>query len=119
MLRCLKRLHRFLLNDIEQGELRRFCVPIDKVHDLALLFADNPSMWIRSEVPNSRRMPVIAACHSACVIEPLLDDRPFPFGSDDESVQIDLEAIGDRVVVDSCCETTGSNERLPVETAAL
>ena len=62
-------------------------------------------------------MPVIAARQPAAFVHPLLHDRPFAICGDDERVQVDLEAVGDRIVVDACGEAAGADQRVAVEAA--
>ena len=52
-------------------------------------------------------------------VHPLLDDRPLAVTRDDERVQVDLEAVGDRVVVDSRGEPARTHERLAIRAGAI
>ena len=56
------------------------------------------------EVAHGRRVPVIAARQPARLVHPLLHDRPLAVARDDERVQVDLEAVGDR----RCCRCARS-----------
>ena len=42
---------------------------------------------------------MITPRHAASLVHTLLDDRPFPITRDYESVQVDLEAVADGVVI--------------------
>ena len=58
-------------------------------------------------------MPVIATGQCAPVVQALLDDGPFAGGAYDETMEIDLKAIGDGIVVDLRGQATGSHQRSP------
>ena len=65
-----------------------------------------------------RRMPVIAPGQPGGLVEALLDDRPLALGGDHERVQVDLESVGDGVVVDPGREAAGPDQRLAIESGA-
>ena len=85
----------------QQGVLRGFRLAVHQVHDLALVFADNTRVGLGSEVANVRRVPVISPRHPVRVVHSLLDDSPFSFSRHDERVEINLETISDRIIVDA------------------
>ena len=60
-------------------------------------------------------MPVIAARQPRAFVHALLNDRPLAGLRQDEAVQVDLEAVDDRVVVDLGREPAGPHQRLAVE----
>ena len=64
-------------------------------------------------------MPVVSAGQTARLVHSLLDDGPFAVSGENESVEINLEAVGDRVVVDARRQTARANERLAVEASPL
>src|SRR6185295_15399898 len=117
--RLLQSVDRLLPHDVEQSQLRRFGFAIDEVHDPALMLADNSGMRLGCEVPNCCGMPVIAASQAAPLIHALLDDSPFAFDSENEGVEIDLESVRNRIVVDSRREAAGTNQRFTVEPALI
>ena len=61
------------------------------------------------------RVPVVAAGQAARVVHPLLHDGPVAIRGDDERVQVDLEAVGNGVVVDPRREPAGPHQRVAVE----
>src|SRR5438034_6634484 len=83
------------------------------------MFSNNSSVWLFREIPDGRRVPMIAARHSACLVHSLLHDSPLAVGREDKRMQINLKSIGDRVVVDSCRETAGSNQRFTIKAAPI
>src|SRR6266545_3060725 len=64
-------------------------------------------------------MPVITPGHSAAIVQALLYDGPLAVRRDDEAVQIDLKAVGDRVVVDARGQPAGADQRFAIKTAPL
>src|SRR6266567_76162 len=64
-------------------------------------------------------MPMIAASHSAVIVQALLYDGPLAVRRDDEAVQINLKAVGDRVVVDARGQTAGADQGFAIETTPL
>jgi hypothetical protein len=96
---------------------RRFGV--NQVRDRSLMRADNAAVRSSDEVADSRRMPVVAAGHATARVQPLLDDGPLALNGDHERVQVNLEAVGDGVVVDSRRQPAGANQRVAVQAAAV
>ena len=78
---------------------------------------DDSGMRIGDKVADGGGMPMVTAGKTALLIHALLHDRPFSFGSNDERMEIDLETVGDGVVIDSGGEAAGSHQRLAVEAA--
>ena len=76
-------------------------------------------MWFGNEVAHCGRVPVIATRHPRAIVQALLHDGPFTSIGDDEAVQIDLKTVGDRVVIDSRCQSTRSHQRVRIEPATL
>src|SRR5947207_7875887 len=64
-------------------------------------------------------MPMVAAGHSAAIVQALLYYGPLAVRRDDEAVQVDLKAVGDRVVVDAGGQTAGADQGFAIKTAAL
>ena len=64
-------------------------------------------------------MPVIAARQPRRRVHPLLHHRPLAVGGHHERVQVDLEAVRDRIVVDPRGEAAGPHQRLPVQADAV
>ena len=60
---------------------------------------------------------MVAAGQAAGFVHALLHDGPLAVGADDESVQVDLEAVGDGVVVDARGEPAGADQLVAVEPA--
>src|SRR5579883_766385 len=60
-------------------------------------------------------MPVIAPRTAGVVVHALLDDSPLAFAAQNESVQVELKAVGDRIVVDTRGEATATDEGIAVE----
>ena len=55
-------------------------------------------------------MPMIATRQASFFVHALLDDRPFALGGDHETVEVELEAVGDGIVVDFRGELAGAYE---------
>ena len=68
-----------------------------------------------NEIADACRMPVITPRQTGGIVQPLLNNRPFAFRRQDERMQIDLKAISDGIVVDSCREPACANQRFAVE----
>ena len=64
-------------------------------------------------------MPVISARRALLSVESLLDHGPLAGDCEHERVQIDLEAVGNGVVVDAGRQTAGADEGVAVETQAI
>src|ERR1041384_2932549 len=60
-------------------------------------------------------MPVITTRHAVRVVQALLHHCPLALVADDEAVQVDLKAVGDRVVVNAGGESAGADECFAVE----
>src|SRR5262245_26348555 len=90
--------HRVLMRDFEQRHLCRFRLAVDQIHDFTLMTSNDSRMRFSYKVAHGGRMPVISSRQTRGVIQALLDDGPFTLRGEDERVQIDLEAICDRVV---------------------
>ena len=83
---------------------------VGEVQDDAFIAADDAGVGLAGKVAHRRRVPVVAAGESRGVVHPLLDDGPVAGGSDDEGMQVKLEAIADGVVVDFGGEATAADE---------
>src|SRR2546423_1424639 len=64
-------------------------------------------------------MPVITPRQTCSLVHALLDHGPISGIAQDETVQVDLKAVGYCVVIDFCREAAGSDQRLPVEIPLL
>ena len=83
--------------------------------------AASPTMAVCGSAVKSRhrrRVPVIAAGQAARLVHALLHDRPLAVGGHHERVQVDLEAVGDGVVVDARGQAAGADQRVAVEAGA-
>ena len=84
-----------------------------------LMIADNAGVRIGGEVTDGGRMPMITSRETALIVQTLLHHGPFALGGNDKGMEIDLEAVGNRVVVDSRCQPACPDQRLTVETTPL
>src|ERR1043166_927179 len=107
-------LFRGCAGDLQHRMLRGPCVQIDQVHDRALALADDSGVGFLNKVSDGRRVPMISTRHAPAIIQPLLDHGPFAFRSHEKTMEVDLKAIGDRIVVDAGGQTTGSYERFAI-----
>ena len=73
--------------------------------------SDDGGVRVGGEVAHGSRVPVIASRQALDFVHALLHDRPLALRRHDERVQVDLEAVGDRVVVDARREPAGADER--------
>jgi hypothetical protein len=88
---------------------------VDEILDHAGVFADDRGVRLAGEVTNRRRMPVVAAGQTLTLVHALLNHRPFAGAGHHERVQVDLEAVGNRVVVDPGRQPAGSDELAAVQ----
>ena len=93
-------------SDSEQGGLRRLGLSIHEIHDRALILADYSGVRFGKEIADRRRVPVIPASHSAPIVQTLLHDGPLALRSYDETVEVNLKSVGDRIVVDARGKST-------------
>jgi hypothetical protein len=71
------------------------------------------------EIAHGGGVPVIAARQAHAFVHPLLHDGPLALTRYDERMQVDLEAVGDRVVVDARRQPARAHERLAVDTRTI
>ena len=64
-------------------------------------------------------MPVVAAGQARPVIEALLDHGPFPLICKDKRVQVNLEAVLHRGVVNFSAEPAAADQVVTVQTAGI
>src|SRR5262245_32857099 len=64
-------------------------------------------------------MPVIPPRHPTLLVEALLNDGPLSASGQNETVQINLETVGDGVVVDTRSQTARSDQRPAVQSASI
>src|SRR5258707_15383867 len=105
--------------DIQQSALGRRRWRGDEIHDRALMLADDTCVGLIDEILYGGGVPVVAASQAARAIHSLLNDGPFAFCGDDETVKVELKSIGDRVVVDSRRQATGAHQRFAIEAGAF
>src|SRR5436190_14151105 len=115
--RLAERSRRILARDSQHRVLRRYCALVDEIADDTLRFADDRRVRLAREVAYGRRMPVVAAGEPRRDVHSLLYDGPLARARHDEAVEINLKAIGDRVVVDARRQPTRLRERLAVDAA--
>jgi len=114
-----QRRFRFFLYNIQQRPLRLFRIRVHQIQNYSLIFSDDAGMRIRGEIPYGSGMPMVASGPFVDLIHARLDHGPIPVRTENKGVQINLESVGNRIVVDACGETAGSNERLPVQVPFL
>src|SRR5947209_5040780 len=108
-----------LLCDREHRRLGRFGVAIDKVHDCALVLADNCRVRSGCEIVNCRRMPVVTPRHSSLVVHALLNDCPFAGDTEYEGVQVQLKTVGYSIVVNARGQSAGSDQGGAIEAVVV
>lgn len=74
------------------------------------MLPDYSGMRFLDEIPDVRRMPVISPGKAGLLIHPLLHHRPFAVRREHERMQVDLESVGDAVVIDLRGEPAGSDQ---------
>ena len=82
------------------------------------MLADNSGVRLFNKILHRRRMPVIAARHPALIIQALLHNRPFTVRGDNETMQINLKAIADRIVVDRAVKLADAQDAFTVKAAS-
>src|SRR6266550_6308421 len=106
-------------SNLEQSSLRALCLGIHEIHDRALILANYSGVWFGDKVPYRRRMPVIPASHPITIIQTLLHHGPFATRRHDETVEVNLKPVGDRIVVDARCESAGADQGVAIEAASI
>src|SRR4029078_13135475 len=99
--------------------LRALGLLVNQVHDRALILADNRAVRRVDKVANADRMPVIAASHAVVIFQALLTDRPFAIRRDNETVEIDLKSVRDRIIVDPSGESADAHQSFAVKAAPV
>ena len=107
------------MSDVEQGGLCGLRVSVHEIHDRALVLADYAGVWFGDEVAHRRGVPVVAASHPAPIVQSLLYHGPLAVRAHNEAMEIDLKAVGDRIVVDPRGEPTGVDQGFAIEAATL
>src|SRR3954471_875707 len=87
--------------------------------DLALLRTVDRAVRFIDEARQRARMPVIAARLPLIAVHALLHHRPPAIFSDEEAVQIKIEAVLQCGAVDFCHEAACAGERVCVESDAV
>ena len=103
----------------DHGLLRGPRVPIHQVHDRAPVFAHDSRVRLGGEVAHGRRMPVVPPRQAARLVHALLHHGPLARRIHHERMQVDLEPIGDGVVVHLRREPAGADQRFPIQAPAL
>src|SRR5215470_1942010 len=99
-----------IVSDVEHGSLGGACSGINQIHDRALVLSDYSGVRLGDEVAHRRRVPVIAASQAAMIVQSLLDNSPLALGGQDEVVKVNLEPVGDRIIVDARGEAARADE---------
>src|SRR5947207_1903694 len=107
------------MSNIEHCILRRPCGGIHEIHDRALVLSHYSRVRLAHKIFHRRRMPVIAAGHAAAIVQALLYNCPLAVCRDYETVQVNLKAVSDRVVVDARGQTADAHQRFAVETTLV
>ena len=103
------------MTDVDECGLRRNGAAVHQVHDCAAVLAGNSRVRLTRKIPNRRRVPMIASRQAAFVVQTLLNDCPFTGRCQHESMQINLKAIRDGVVIDARGQATGSGQRIAIQ----
>jgi hypothetical protein len=106
---------RGLAGERQHGFARRLRPRVHQVHDGAARRSHNRGVGLAGEIAYRRRVPVVAPRHAARRVHPLLHHGPTAVAAHHEGVEVDLESIGDRVVVDARREAAGADERAAVK----
>ena len=104
---------RGVFHDRQQGVLRRPRAAIDQVLNEASCGPTIAACGIGGETLHVARQPVIAAGETSRRIHPPVESPLIAIRRHDKRMEIQLEAVGDRVVVDACCEPAGSARASP------
>lgn len=72
---------------------------IHQVQNCPLMLANNRGTWLARKIADRRGVPMVAARKPRARVHSLPHDGPFAISRDHERVQIQLEAVADRVVV--------------------
>src|SRR6266542_6518170 len=107
------------MSNAEEGRLRRFSLSVHEIHDRSLILTYYSCVRFGHEVFYCRRVPVIPTSYSPPIIQTLLHDCPLAIRRHDETVQVDLKSIGNRIVVDASGESTGADQGFAVEPATF
>ena len=81
--------------------------------------ACNTGVRSRHEIVHVGGMPVIASRETRAIVEALLHDGPLAIRRDDERMQINLEPIGDAIVIDLGSETAGTDQGIAIQALAF
>ena len=103
----------------EQRSLRRSGLSVDKIHYGALVLANYSRVRFGDKIPYRCRVPVISPSHSASIVQTLLHNSPLAVRRHDEIVEVNLESVGDRIVVDTRSKSTRADKRFTIEAAIL
>src|SRR2546423_14764653 len=64
-------------------------------------------------------MPMVSARHSFVGVKTLLHDHPFPIGSQNKAVKINLKTIADGIIVNTGGKTARANQCFAIESTTI
>src|SRR5215813_14523810 len=108
-----------IVSDVEHGGLGGACSSINEIHDSAPVLSDYSGVRLGDEIAHRRRVPMIAASQAPIIVQSLLNNSPLALGGQDEVVKVNLESVGDRIIVDARGEAARADEFFAIESAAL
>ena len=108
-----------LFDDGKQSLLCGSSFGIDQIHDDALRLANNGGVRLADKVADRCRMPVITTSHPAGIVHALLHHRPFATLAENECMQIQLESVGNGVVIYSRCESARAHQSVAVQARSV
>src|SRR6188474_1585814 len=107
------------MRDVEQRMLRWSSLCVHKVHNRTLVLTEDARVRLGDKIADRCRVPVVPSGHPALVIQTLLDNGPLARRSDHETMEVNLEAIGNRIVIDASGKPAGPDQLIAVETATI
>jgi hypothetical protein len=112
-------IHAKFVENVELTPSGRLRAPIGQIDDEALLHAIDCRVRLIDEVLQALGKPIIASCPTAIAVHALLYHDPIPGISNDEAVQVKIEAILYRGTVNFGDQATRSGHCLAVEPHAM
>ena len=110
-----QRVGRIFAHDGQERRLRGLCASVDQVANDASSRTHDRAVRFAREIAHRRRVPVVATRGLRGLVHALLHNGPFAVGGDEEPVQVDLEAVGNRVVVYSGGQPARADQGFAVE----
>ncbi len=92
---------------------------VREIDDVALVWTVDGAVRRVHEVCHITRVPVIPACLPLLTVHALLDDGPLAVIGDEETVQIEIEAVLHGSAVDLGHQTAGAGEGGSIKTDAV